>query len=94
MAGKGAPKGNNNAGKNKPWSDALRKALLQSDGKRLRKIAEALLTRAEEGDVAALKELGDRVEGRVLQQIEQSIDQRTEVVGRIELVALGSDGKD
>lgn len=72
MAGKGAPKGNNNAGKNKPWSDALRKALLQSDGARLRRIAEALLKKAEEGDIAALKELGDRVEGRVIQQIEQS----------------------
>lgn len=94
MAKKGAQPGNNNAGKNKPWSDALRKALLQSDGKRLRNIAEALLAKAEEGDVSALKELGDRVEGRVLQQIEKSIDKKTEIVGRIELVALGIDGKD
>jgi phage gp29-like protein len=35
----------------------------------LRAIAERLLDQAEQGDMAALKELGDRVEGRPTQLI-------------------------
>ena len=68
MAKSGAQPGNNNAGKNKIWSDALRKAVLAR--KKIDKLAEALIRRAEDGDVPALKELGDRLEGKVPQGIE------------------------
>ena len=34
----------------------------------LDKVAEALIAKAEEGDIAALKELGDRIDGKAAQQ--------------------------
>lgn len=61
----GAPIGNKNAVKNRIWSDAIRKAVLQ--GKRLDKLAEAIITAAEGGDITALKEIGDRLEGKATQ---------------------------
>lgn len=69
MAGKGAPEGNNNAGKNKPWAEAIRKALLAEDGKKLRALANRLIERAQDGDVTALKEIADRVDGKSVQPI-------------------------
>jgi hypothetical protein len=62
----GAPTGNDNAKKAKIWSEALRKEITQSDD--LPKLARALINKALEGDVTALKEIGDRTEGKVAQQ--------------------------
>jgi hypothetical protein len=71
MAG-GAPLGNDNATKNRLWADTLRRALLAEDGKKLRSLAEKLIARAEEGDTSALKEIGDRIDGKSKQQTELS----------------------
>jgi hypothetical protein len=71
---KGGQPGNKNAVKNRPFADAINKAIAQDDGKRLRKIAEALLTKASEGDVTAIKEFADRVDGKVIQGIEGQLD--------------------
>lgn len=68
----GAPVGNRNASKQKPWEDALRRAVLQDDGKRLRQAAEMLLDAAAGGDLQAIKELGDRLDGRPKQAVEHS----------------------
>jgi len=65
-----APLGNKNAVKNRPWADAINRAVLANDGQRLRAIAEKLLVLAEAGDVSALRELGDRLDGKPKQQIE------------------------
>jgi hypothetical protein len=65
-----APLGNKNAVKNRPWADAINRAVLANDGQRLRAIAEKLLVLAEQGDVSALRELGDRLDGKPKQQIE------------------------
>lgn len=73
-----APLGNKNASHDKPWSDAIRRALLANDGKKLRAIAEKVVEKAEEGDMAAIREIGDRIEGRPRQQME----------------VTGADGKD
>lgn len=67
MALRGGQPGNNNAGKAKIWSDAIRRAVLQ--GKKLDSLANAIITAAEGGDIAALKEIGDRLEGKVTQII-------------------------
>jgi hypothetical protein len=65
----GAPEGNKNSSKeNRLWADTIRRAAIQSDGERLRKIAEALLDKAADGDVSAIKEMGDRIDGRAIQQ--------------------------
>lgn len=71
-AGPGAPLGNNNRGKNRPWSDAIRRALLANNGKAMREIADALIEKAKDGDVRAAELLGDRFEGKVPQALEHS----------------------
>ena len=64
-----APEGNNNATKNKYWSDALRKYITQNP-KELEEAAKALFAKANEGDVAAIREIGDRLEGKAVQRVE------------------------
>jgi hypothetical protein len=49
--------------KEKPFNDALRIAL-RGDPLRLRRIAEKLAEKAEGGDLAAIRELADRLDGR------------------------------
>lgn len=69
----GAPKGNTNSRReNRLWANTIRRAVVQSDGERLRRLAEALITKAEEGDVPALKEIGDRLDGKVPQAVSVS----------------------
>jgi hypothetical protein len=65
----GAPLGNKNSSKsNRLWAETIRRAVVQDDAQRLRLIAEALLNKATEGDMAAIKELGDRLDGKALQE--------------------------
>lgn len=75
-----SPIGNKNATGRRPlpgriWSTALRSAVLErvkngeKGAKRIRKLAHALLDKAESGDVAALKEFGDRIEGKAPQAL-------------------------
>jgi hypothetical protein len=63
----GAPFGNNNAIKNKLWSDTLRRAIAQDRGDRVRQAAERLLDEAAKGEPWAIKELADRLDGRSVQ---------------------------
>jgi hypothetical protein len=86
----GAPIGNKNATKNKLWEDALRRALLAEDGKKLRSLADKLIARAEEGDVTALKEIGDRMDGKPTQTIGGDPDAPIHTVSRIERVIVDS----
>jgi len=68
----GAPIGSNNATKNKPWADAIKRAIARrAEGEfaGINKLADKLLDKAEEGDMAALKELGDRLDGKPAQTI-------------------------
>ncbi len=58
----------------KPWSDAIRMALQEAmtdkDGKAIKKLriaATSLVDKAISGDVPAMKEIGDRLEGRPAQ---------------------------
>ena len=78
-----APLGNKNAVKNRPWADAINRAVLANDGQRLRTIAEKLLVLAEAGDVSALRELGDRLDGKPKQQIEASGPDGGPIVSKI-----------
>jgi hypothetical protein len=73
----GAPKGNQNAVKGKMWSDALRKEIVQND--HLPKLVQALILKALEGDMSALREIGDRLEGKPVQSIEQTTDMVSDV---------------
>lgn len=68
-----APIGNQNAAKAKIWSAAIQRALEkrsrleQKDA--IDALAEKLLGLCDEGDLGALKELGDRLEGKPSQMI-------------------------
>lgn len=56
----------------KPWKDALALALHEpaEDGrKKLRHVADACVAAAMAGDVSAMKEIGDRMDGKARQPI-------------------------
>lgn len=69
--GVGGPHGNKKSCKaNRLWRSTIERALAQdADPNRLRRIAEALIAKAEEGDLGAIKELGDRLDGKAAQQL-------------------------
>lgn len=68
----GAPEGNKNAAKGKAWADALRAELAQFEdherkierGHALRAIARKVVAKAIDGDKDAMKEIGDRLDGK------------------------------
>ena len=62
----GAPVGNDNAAKGRIWNDALRKAIAQDGGHKVRQAVESLLTMAANGEAWAIKELADRLDGKPL----------------------------
>ena len=73
----------------KPFNDALRIAL-RSHPLRLRKIAEKLTEKAEEGDLAAIRELADRLDGKPAQVIDRRdapLDELTDA--QLHLIASG-----
>ena len=57
--------------RDKPFRDALRMEIAAAgeDHKALRKVARALLTKAAAGDVHAIREIGDRMDGKVAQAV-------------------------
>jgi len=77
MAESGGQPGNQNAAKGKRWSNAIDKALekrSKSDAQAaLVVLAEKLLEAADNGDAWALKELGDRVEGKPAQSVDLKV---------------------
>lgn len=69
----GAPRGNQNSTRDKrAWTNAIRRAVAQRDGDALRKLADKLFDMALEGDLQAMKEIGDRLEGKPVQATEIS----------------------
>lgn len=52
-----------------PFVAAVRRALAQGDGKRLRNIAEKLLDAAAAGEPWAIKEVADRLDGKAKQAV-------------------------
>lgn len=79
---RGAPEGNTNASKGSDWRDAIRYELAKIgrdlDGddpaykKGLRQCAAEFIKATMEGEPWALKELGDRTDGKATQSIELS----------------------
>jgi len=92
MAEKGAQPGNNNYQKGSIWNDALRRAIAQDDGKRIRAAAEKLIDLASEGTPWAVKELADRLDGKAFQSIalsgELAITKKAEDLSDDELAAI------
>lgn len=71
--------------KDKPFRDALRMEIAEAgdDRKRLRRIANALLSKAEEGDVQAIKEVGDRLDGKPAQEQHNTNETTIRYVARL-----------
>jgi ribosomal protein L17 len=72
-----APLGNQYAAKSKQWTLAIERALEKRKGTRaeaLDELAEKLLAKCDEADLAALRELGDRLEGKPGQSIDLGSD--------------------
>jgi len=65
----GAPLNNKNSTKEKRiWSKIVKKLAVQEDYARLHKVAHALFDKAADGDISAIKELGDRIDGKSMQE--------------------------
>ena len=74
----GAPLGNQNGAKSKVWRAAIDRALerrtvSRADGiKEIDALADKLLELVSTGDLPALKEFGDRMDGKPAQAVEMS----------------------
>jgi len=96
----GAPEGNHNAAKGKRWRDAIDRALAKRsrvDAKEaLDELAEKLLAAAENGEGWALKEVGDRIEGKPAQSVTVSGDEDNPINTKwtIEIVHTDADTPD
>lgn len=70
----GQPDNKNSAKSNRLWAETIRRAVTQADGKKLRDIADKLIEKAAEGDIQAIKELGDRLDGKSIQSVDAKVD--------------------
>jgi hypothetical protein len=80
--------------KEKPYRDALRMEIAAAeDFKDLRSIARAHLEKARSGDIAAIKELADRLDGKPAQESTVTIEHKRNATDwtRAELVAFLND---
>jgi hypothetical protein len=66
------------------WQAALKRAIAQDDGKRLRASAEKLLDLAAEGEQWAVGMLADRLDGKVAQALIHSGDDERPPIAMIE----------
>jgi hypothetical protein len=57
----------------KPFTDMLRVALLSGGGRRLRTIADKLAEKAEQGDLQAIQQIADRLDGKPAQVLETGV---------------------
>ena len=85
----------------KLWRAAVRKKAAEfaegkSGPKKLEKAADALFAAAIAGDVSAMKEIGDRMDGKVPQGIigGDENDPAIKTVTRVEIVALTAEKRD
>lgn len=73
MAERGAPIGNKNAAKGRLWRDAIRRAVARRGNGDLNHgldaLADKLIEGVAAGDIQALKEFGDRIDGKAVQAI-------------------------
>ena len=80
-----APKGNNNAARGKGWREAVECALKAYEdndiqrGAALKAIGKKLISMALDGDMQAIKEIGDRLDGKAVQAVDANINHSSNV---------------
>lgn len=81
--------------KSKPFKDALNLAILRTEGDKtkLARIAEALVDKAAGGDVPAIREVADRLDGKPTQEIVGDPDNPISLLARIERVIVDPNPK-
>jgi hypothetical protein len=84
-------KGNQNARK-KPFTEQMKRFIL-ANPKKMERIIEGVFKEAEEGNLAALHAIMDRVEGKPVQSTELSGPEGTELVKGIGFVFVDSNAK-
>jgi hypothetical protein len=87
----GAPVGNQNAARAKQWRLAIDRALDKRGSSRaeaLDLLAEKLLLNCEQGDMTALKELGDRLDGKPAQTIAGDPDNPLQLSGTLNVLGV------
>ena len=96
-----APLGNQNAKRAKLWTDAIKRALARTapEGDRtvqagLDRLADRLVEAAGNGDQWALREIGDRVEGKPAQVIVGDDDAPPVRIQKIERVVVEAHNSD
>ena len=81
----GAPIGNQNAAKGAEWKQAIKRALAHRSGKTYREgldeVATEFVKAAAGGDAWAMRELGDRIDGKPKQSIDMDVDGSVDVTG-------------
>ena len=81
--------------KDKVWGDAIRIAVYEAyeggDRKKLRVLADRLVDKALEGDITAMKEIGDRLDGKAAQSVEMSGAVETSYVAQMPEVIEDAD---
>jgi hypothetical protein len=78
-------KGHKHGAKSRLFDGALRRAIAQDDGERLRRAAEALLDEAAAGKPWALAQLADRLDGKADQTV--NVNRNLESMSLVELAA-------
>ena len=71
--------------KEKPFSDALRMEIADAgeDHKALRRVARKLIENAEAGDIRAIRELADRLDGKPIQAVDANVDVSTDPLAEL-----------
>ena len=92
MANRGGQPGNNNGGKAQKWREALHYAIAQDDSRKLKAAAMKLLDMAVEGEEWAIKELGDRLDGKPGQAVQVSGDNENPLVSELLLRLVDGTG--
>ena len=97
MAKRGAQPGNRNGAHDKPWTNALQRALQQySDedcprGSALQRIANGVVRDSLKGDPNARKEIFERLDGKPVQPVAATVD--ANITLEVIRFASGSDPK-
>ncbi len=90
MAASGGQPGNQNAAKGADWKQAIKRALAHESGKTYREgldlVAKKFVEAAKKGDPWALKEIGDRIDGKPAQAITMEGELNIPLTGTVNFV--------